>query len=115
MAFTVTLTKVISIGDRKQVFGTITPDSSWTAAGEPLTKSELKLEDELNALEIDPKSGYVFQYDKTNSLVLGYRQKDPAAAGGADIALVPVADSVNLSSTPGAIPFIAIGKGTAAA
>jgi hypothetical protein len=115
MAFTVAFTKVFTVGDRKQVYGTITPDSSWTAAGESLTKTELKLELELNELEIEDKGGYIFTYDTTNSLVKAYRQKDPAAAGGADIALPPVADSVDLSSSPGALRFTAVGKGSAVA
>lgn len=42
--------------------------------------------------------GYVFEYDGANQKVKAFRQKDPAAAGGADIALPEVANAVNLSA-----------------
>ena len=40
----------------------------------------------------------VFSWDKANAKVLAYRQKDPAAAGGADIPLPEVANAVDMSA-----------------
>jgi hypothetical protein len=114
MAFTVR-SRRSSVGDRKQVFGTITPDSSWTAAGESLTKAELKLEDELNALEIEDEGRVRLPVRQDQQPRPGVPAEGPCGGGRRGHRAGPVADSVDLSSSPGAIPFIAIGKGTAAA
>lgn len=48
-----------------------------------------------------PKSGYIFEYDITNEKLLAYRQKDPAAAGGADIPLPEVGNTISLAAVTG--------------
>jgi hypothetical protein len=52
----------------------------------------------IDYLRLDPSGGYIFETDYTNSKIKAYDQKDPAAAGGADIALPEVGNSVNLGS-----------------
>lgn len=42
-------------------------------------------------------AGYVGYFDPATQLLTVYRQKDPANAGGADIALVEVANAVDLT------------------
>lgn len=42
--------------------------------------------------------GYVCHWDRDNQKIVLYRQKDPAAAGGADIALPEVGNGTTLSS-----------------
>lgn len=54
---------------------------------------------------VQPTAGYVGEYDPSTKKVKVYRQKDPAAAGGADIALPEVANSVDLS----AVNFLVVG------
>jgi hypothetical protein len=49
-------------------------------------------------IDIGPAGGYLFEVDYTNSKIKAYRQKDPAAAGGADIALPEVANGVDISA-----------------
>jgi hypothetical protein len=62
---------------------------------------------ELYHLDVGTSGGIVFEYDKTNKKIKAYRQKDPAAAGGADIALPEVANGVDLSAS--VARFFAIG------
>lgn len=52
----------------------------------------------IDYMNIPPAAGYVFEVDYANSKIKAYRQKDPANAGGADIALPEVANAVDLSS-----------------
>jgi hypothetical protein len=42
-------------------------------------------------------AGRVFQYDHTNKKIMAFQQKDPAAAGGADIQLPEVANATSLA------------------
>lgn len=50
------------------------------------------------ARKTDATDAVLYSYDSTNSKLVAYRQKDPAAAGGADIALPEVGNGVDLSS-----------------
>ena len=59
----------------------------------------------LYQLVVFPSAGYIFEY--VGGLVKAYRQKDPAAAGGADIPLPEVANGVDLSAVN--VPFLAMG------
>lgn len=100
MALTVTLDTAPlgrSVAGNKQIRrGTITFDSSYATGGEAITAALLEL-NIVEDLRVDPSAGYVFEWDKTNAKIKAYRQKDPAAAGGADIALPEVANAVDLS------------------
>jgi hypothetical protein len=71
---------------------------TYATNGVVVAGSQFELYGRLDDLRVDPAGGYVPRWDKTNGKVLVYRQKDPAAAGGADIALPEVANGVDLSS-----------------
>jgi hypothetical protein len=52
----------------------------------------------IDDIDIQPSAGYVFEYLPATGKVKAYRQKDPAAAGGADIPLPEVANAVDISA-----------------
>ena len=52
----------------------------------------------ISQLDVANAGGYVFEWDKTNQKIKAYRQKDPAAPGGADIPMPEVANAVDLST-----------------
>lgn len=91
----------VSIGDRYMSVSTVALDNSYPTGGEALAASDLGF-----ALTNDPEfhvvahstAGYVTEYDHTNKKLKVYRQKDPAAAGGADIALPEVGNTADLSA-----------------
>jgi hypothetical protein len=89
--------KFSTAGQTKLVVKKVTFDSSYPTGGEPLTASDLGLSTVLAAWP-GPSAGYVFEYDITNAKLKAYRQKDPAAAGGADIALPEVGNTTDLSA-----------------
>lgn len=81
---------------------TVDFDASYPTGGESLTAADMALATiDTAGVRIDPKSGYVFSYDYTNNTVLAYWQTDPADAGGANIALIQVADTTDLSAVTG--------------
>jgi hypothetical protein len=71
----------------------------YATNGVAVTPQQLELASEIRDLDIGSAAGIIFEYDKTNGKIKAYRQKDPAAAGGADIALPEVANGVDLSTT----------------
>jgi hypothetical protein len=71
---------------------------TYATNGVAVTKANFDLPVSLTHLEVDSSGGYIFEFDKANSKIKAYRQKDPAAAGGADIPLPEVANAVDLSS-----------------
>jgi hypothetical protein len=52
----------------------------------------------IDDIDIQPSGGIVFEWLPATGKVKAYRQKDPAAAGGADIPLPEVANAVDLSA-----------------
>lgn len=52
----------------------------------------------IDDIDIQPTGGFVFEYLPGTAKIKAYRQKDPAAAGGADIPLPEVANGVDLSA-----------------
>jgi hypothetical protein len=81
---------------------------SYATAGMAVTPQMFGLDGVIIALILSPTSGYVFAWDKANSKILAYRNKDPGAAGGADIPMPEVANAVDLSAVN--IPVIAFGR-----
>lgn len=74
---------------------------TYATSGITVTRSNLELWHSINDLEIAPTGGYVpsvTTMTPASCVVQVYRQKDPAAAGGADIALPEVANGVDLSA-----------------
>jgi hypothetical protein len=70
----------------------------YATGGVAVSRTTFDLPCSLRDLRVDSAGGYVFAWDRTNAKVLAYRQKDPAAAGGADIALPEVGDTVDISA-----------------
>jgi hypothetical protein len=102
MAITVTrVSGPHSIGNRFETVSTVLLDNSYAANGEPLTRADLgfasTVDPTFNVIAL-PTAGYIPEYDHTNSKLKMYDQKDPAAAGGADIALPEVGNGVDLSA-----------------
>lgn len=88
-------------GDKLVRRGTGNLGTSYTTGGMAFTKANLDLPVKVSRLEVDNAGGYVFEtVSLTNSggLIKAYRQKDPGAAGGADIPLPEVANAVDLSA-----------------
>lgn len=85
----------------KMEIGKFTPDSSWLAAGEAMSFGFTPI-----MVQIESTGGIVFNYDYTNSKVLGwYADYD----GAADGALIVVADAVDLSTICANTRYIAYG------
>lgn len=114
MAFTVTRVAGTARkeGNRRRAEFDITFDSSYATGGESLTASEFGFR-KLDCViphgafrKSDATDAVMVSYDYTNNKLAAYRQKDPAAAGGADIALPEVGSTVNLSSYSGRVTVL---------
>ena len=110
MALTVTNTETgvyaKSVGDEYETYKSLAFDASYPTGGEALTASDLGFQAAPRDVRIEPKSGYVFEYDKTNSKVLAYYGDNNNAADGP---LIEVANAANLSTLTG-VKVIARGK-----
>lgn len=84
-------------GSSKVRKGSITLGNPYASGGIAVTAAQFELYVSLDDLDVRPAGGYVFEWDKANSKVIAYDQKDPAAAGGADIAL-PECGAIDLST-----------------
>lgn len=102
-----TLTKVAETpwvnGNKKEVLYDATFDSSYADNGEALVATDVGLRKILHvsdgvARKSDGSDAVLTSYDYTNEKLLAFRQKDPAAAGGADIALPEVGNTADLSA-----------------
>jgi len=85
----------------KMEIGKFTPDNSWLAAGEAMSFGFTPV-----VVFIEPKSGYVFEYDYTNSKELAYYADYDAVADGA---LIAVVDTTDLSTACADTYYIAFG------
>lgn len=96
-----TLTKItdmpgpVPFGDRWITVRKVAFDSSYPTGGESLTTSELGFSKAPDWVEIEPKNGYVFEYDATNQKIKAF-QGDNANAAAAP--LVEVANTTNLAA-----------------
>lgn len=107
MAVTANNVVVIPLGEGWEAYiGTLAFDSSYPTGGEAIDITVVN--ERIEHLQASG-SGYVFEWDKANQKCLVYRQKDPAAAGGADIPLPQVANTADLSALT-AVPFFAVGR-----
>lgn len=71
---------------------------AYATGGVAVTKALFDLPVSLDHIDIGASAGYIAEWDKTNGKVKVYDQKDPAAAGGADIALPEVGNAVSLAA-----------------
>lgn len=69
---------------------------TYATNGVAITTKNLELT-RIDDLDIQPSAGYIFEYVPSTGKIKAYRQKDPAATGGADIPLPEVANAVDLS------------------
>lgn len=93
-------------GSEKVRRGTISLNT-YATNGIAIAASDLRLRS-LDHLDIGVSGGILAEWDKANGKIKAYRQKDPAAAGGADIALPEVTNAVDLSAIT--FRFQALGK-----
>lgn len=113
VTFTVTKSKVFSIGDRKMVLGQIACTGVPTAGGDVLSAASLGLEIELNAVFVSNSAdagqtvALATQWDNTDNKI-GFFVQGTAGAGNAMVAYS--GDTANHI-----IQFRAIGKGSAVA
>jgi hypothetical protein len=89
------------IGAQRLVTADVTV-GAYATNGVAFTPAQFGL-NRIDYLRLDPAGGIIFETDYTNKKVKAYRQKDPADAGGADIALPEVANAVSLSSASRAL------------
>ena len=71
MALTITNIVRHNLGNKREHEATLAFDSSYPTGGESLVAADLGLHT-IQSIAVDPKSGYVFEYDYTNSLLLAY-------------------------------------------
>ena len=82
----------------------VTFDSSYPTGGEAITASDFGLTRLIAcvplgpAIKSDVTDAVAVAWNPATGKLATYRQKDPADAGGADIALPEVADTTNLAS-----------------
>jgi hypothetical protein len=83
MAITATLQKSLpkTVGGYKTMFYDVTLDNSYPTGGWSLSASTLKLNSVVFVVA-EPKNGYVFIYDRTNSKLMAYYADYPAASAG---------------------------------
>ena len=113
----VTITSVAgadySVANKRVRIRKITFDSSYPTGGESITASDVGLHKITEAIPhgafrktSDGSTAVFVSYDYTNSKLFAYRQKDPANAGGADIPLPEVGNTVDLSGFHGYVTFV---------
>ncbi len=71
MALTVSISETTVVGNKRMTRGTLAFDASYPTGGESLVARDVGL-GAIDHIEVDPKSGYTFQYDYTNSKLLAY-------------------------------------------
>lgn len=97
MASTITLSGdwMTSQGNKRRTIGTGNL-GTYATNGVAVTATQFGL-GVLDDVQVMPTAGYIFEFDKTNLKVKAYWQTDPANAGGANIALIEVANATNLA------------------
>jgi len=98
MASTITLSGdwLNTFGAKRATRGSGNLGNPYASGGIAVTPAQVGL-GVLEDLNVQPTSGYVFEYVPSTGKVKAYDQKDPAAAGGADIAL-PEVGAIDLSA-----------------
>lgn len=106
MAAVATVEKTIEIGSTERlVIGTLALDDSYPTGGEAVAIAGIETIDKLFASGY----GYVYEWDRAAQKLEVRQQTDPADGGGADVPLVEVGSTDDLSAVVAA-PFIAIGS-----
>lgn len=112
---TATVQQRISLGGTRYVYlGTYALDNSYATGGDTIVSGAnsvvaLPEASKLDTFRGGSPGGYTTEFVKSSGKLKVYRQKDPAAAGGADIPLPEVANAADLSAVSAAV-FEAIGS-----
>ena len=108
MSSTINLTGdwMTSVGSRRMTHGTGNL-GTYATGGISVTAAQVGL-GVIDLMDVNASGGYVFEWLPATGLVKAYDQKDPAAAGGADIPLPEVLTNTNLSAI--SFAFQAFGK-----
>jgi len=101
----VTISKRTVFGNKRVIYGTLSPSTSYATGGESYVVSKFALRS-LEGLFVFPVAGYVPEDDPTNKKVK-IRGQEPTNATSGVIALSEVAATTNLSANK--FPFLAIG------
>lgn len=97
-------------GNRTEYLGTIAATGTYTTAGDTVDATANERFAWLHAQGGGTTAtglGYVFNWNAATQKLVALRQKDPAAAGGADIALPEVGNGTDLTALT-AVPFRAL-------
>lgn len=70
----------------------------YATNGIAVTLGQFEFPTEISDLDLGAGAGIVFEFDKANMKIKAYRNKDPGAAGGADIALPEVGNAVDITT-----------------
>lgn len=71
---------------------------TYATSGVAVTNLSFELPVRMDDIRLSPSAGYIPEYLPSTGKILVYDQKDPAAAGGADIALPQVGNGVDLGA-----------------
>jgi len=87
-----------NVGNQRYVQGTLAFDSSYPTGGESLTAANIGLR-VIEQIDVQPRSGYVFDYNYTDSLLLVYRTGTVTPAGTLSTPSFAIASSASASAT----------------
>lgn len=109
MALTPTIKRQGVVGNLRYSVTEFDFDSSYPTGGLPVTAGNFGYPGgTIQFVVVSSKSGYVFSFDYAGLKLLAYQQTDPAAAGGANVPLVQVSNTTNLSTLTGVRCFALI-------
>lgn len=93
--------QALSLGNAKAAVVNVTFDASYATGGESLVPSDVGLAEFYAVIPLpdaNAEPGRVVQYDYTAEALVVFEQTDPADVGGANVPLVEVAATTDLSS-----------------
>lgn len=94
MAVTTTKVKSFNVGELFLNVVEVDFDSSYPTGGEPLSGADLGFDGDPELVVPLNRSGYTFEYDRTNKKLIAYVEEAVAAGGP----LLEVANATNLST-----------------
>lgn len=98
MASTITLSGdwLNTFGAKRITQGTGNLGNPYASGGIAVSAAQVGL-GVIDSLKVQPTSGYVFEWVRSTGKIKAYDNKDPGAAGGADLAL-PEVGAIDLSA-----------------
>lgn len=89
-----------AVGDEYETQKTVAFDSSYQTGGEPFTAADLGFAVLPRWIDVQSRSGYVFQVDRTNLKIIAYYGDNNNASDGP---LIEVPNTTDLSSITGVL------------